>query len=276
MLHCAFCCNVTSPCIYCIATLNHLLWTQPPYQFITSQDHIYILTSIQAADDALACTLSDGILRDPYNRTGSIVANYQFQFDGPPQAGAIYTGGFSVCSNGSLALGPSTRWYRCMSGAFGNLYDRSIGEQCAEVRIVVSMSQGEGEDKKDGNDDGEEVTATPTKTDVEFGATRASPTGTAVLETELEGHSVTVLPTLTNESVSMVSESLTEVTHLSGTPQITDVPAGSTLASLTAGEEAATSATSSTDSEGFAASTRVPRRETFGAVVGIMGAALLL
>jgi hypothetical protein len=85
------------------------------------------------------CTLVDGVLRDQYSRTGSIVANQQFQFDGPPQAGAIYTGGFSVCKNNSLAIGGSARWWRCMSGEFGNLYDESIGDQCTEIRIVVDM-----------------------------------------------------------------------------------------------------------------------------------------
>lgn len=93
----------------------------------------------EAADGALLCTLEDGILRDQYSRTGSIVANQQFQFDGPPQAGAIYTGGFSVCKNSSLAIGGSTRWWRCMSGEFGNLYDEWIGEQCTEIRIVVDL-----------------------------------------------------------------------------------------------------------------------------------------
>ncbi|KAJ4990814.1 covalently-linked cell wall protein [Stagonosporopsis vannaccii] len=96
-------------------------------------------TAQQAADGALLCTLEDGILRDQYSRTGSVVANRQFQFDGPPQAGAIYTGGFSVCQNNSLAIGGSTRWWRCMSGAFGNLYDESIGDQCTEIRIVVDL-----------------------------------------------------------------------------------------------------------------------------------------
>ncbi|KAH9877956.1 hypothetical protein J1614_003173 [Plenodomus biglobosus] len=92
-------------------------------------------TAQEAADGQLLCTLNDGILHDQYKRTGSVVANRQFQFDGPPQAGAIYTGGFSVCKNGSLALGGSTRWWRCMSGAFGNLYDEYIGAQCHEIRI---------------------------------------------------------------------------------------------------------------------------------------------
>ncbi|KAF3042954.1 hypothetical protein E8E12_008404 [Didymella heteroderae] len=96
-------------------------------------------TAQEASDGALQCTLEDGILRDQYSRTGSVVANRQFQFDGPPQAGAIYTGGFSVCQNKSLAIGGSTRWWRCMSGAFGNLYDESIGDQCSEIRIIVDF-----------------------------------------------------------------------------------------------------------------------------------------
>lgn len=53
----------------------------------------------------LTLTLNGGILTDQANRTGYIASNFQFQFDGPPQNGAIYTGGFSLCSNGSLALG---------------------------------------------------------------------------------------------------------------------------------------------------------------------------
>ncbi|CAA9959449.1 hypothetical protein CFE70_002883 [Pyrenophora teres f. teres 0-1] len=89
----------------------------------------------EASDGDLLCTLEDGILHDQYGRTGAVVANRQFQFDGPPQAGSIYTGGWSVCANNSLAIGGSTRWWRCMSGAFGNLYDESIGAQCHEIRI---------------------------------------------------------------------------------------------------------------------------------------------
>jgi hypothetical protein len=96
---------------------------------------VYTDVNYQASDGELLCTLEDGILHDQYGRTGSIVANQQFQFDGPPQAGAIYTGGFSVCGNDSLAIGGSTRWWRCMSGAFGNLYDQWIGDQCHEIRI---------------------------------------------------------------------------------------------------------------------------------------------
>ncbi|GJC98882.1 covalently-linked cell wall protein [Colletotrichum higginsianum] len=86
---------------------------------------------------SLDLTLKDSVLTDSQNRTGSIVANFQFQFDGPPQAGVIYTSGFSVCSNGSLALGGSTTFYRCLSGNFYNLYDRHWAEQCSPIHLSV-------------------------------------------------------------------------------------------------------------------------------------------
>ncbi|EMD64987.1 hypothetical protein GGP41_003639 [Bipolaris sorokiniana] len=106
-------------------------------------------TAQQASDGELYCTLKDGILHDQFGRTGSIVANRQFQFDGPPQAGAIYTGGFSVCKNDSLAIGGSTRWWRCMSGAFGNLYDEWIGAQCHEIRIQAIFDKSSSSSSSD-------------------------------------------------------------------------------------------------------------------------------
>lgn len=81
--------------------------------------------------------LQDGVLTDAQNRTGYIAANHQFQFDGPAQTGAIYTAGWSVCSNGTLALGGETTFHQCLSGNFYNLYDETTGEQCNEVYINV-------------------------------------------------------------------------------------------------------------------------------------------
>ncbi|GKT91404.1 covalently-linked cell wall protein [Colletotrichum tofieldiae] len=52
-------------------------------------------------------------------------------------AGVIYTSGFSVCTNGSLALGGSTTFYRCLSGNFWNLYDRDWAEQCSPIHLSV-------------------------------------------------------------------------------------------------------------------------------------------
>ena len=76
-------------------------------------------------------------MTDQAGRTGYIAANDQFQFDKPPQAGAIYTAGWSVCSNGSIALGGSAIFYQCLSGSFYNLYDTSQGGQCAPIYIDV-------------------------------------------------------------------------------------------------------------------------------------------
>lgn len=91
------------------------------------------------AAGVLNLTLADGVLLDSQGRTGYIASNYQFQFDKPAQAGAIYTSGFSVCANGSLALGGSNIFYQCLSGNFYNLYDRHWAPQCSPVTIDVLM-----------------------------------------------------------------------------------------------------------------------------------------
>ncbi|KXL43929.1 hypothetical protein M433DRAFT_151342 [Acidomyces richmondensis BFW] len=85
--------------------------------------------------NTLAMTLANGVLKDSHGRTGYIASNYQFQFDDPPQAGAIYTAGFSVCGNGSLALGGSTVFYQCLSGDFYNLYNEDWAPQCSPITI---------------------------------------------------------------------------------------------------------------------------------------------
>jgi hypothetical protein len=89
-------------------------------------------------------SLSNSILTDPRGRTGYIAANYQFQFDGPPQAGAIYTAGFSLCGNGSLALGGSAVFWQCLSGSFYNLYDRDWAGQCSPVTLNTYDCTGGG------------------------------------------------------------------------------------------------------------------------------------
>jgi Yeast PIR protein repeat len=89
----------------------------------------------------LELTLKDGILKDAQGRTGYIASNFQFQFDAPPQAGAIFTSGFSVCGNGSLALGGSNIFYQCLSGNFYNLYDRYWAAQCSPVTIETLTLQ---------------------------------------------------------------------------------------------------------------------------------------
>ena len=80
--------------------------------------------------------MKDGVLTDIKGRIGSIVANRQFQFDGPPpQAGAIYAGGWSITPEGNLALGNDDVFYQCLSGDFYNLYDEKIGGQCHPIHL---------------------------------------------------------------------------------------------------------------------------------------------
>ena len=97
-----------------------------------------LFVQLQVVDSAVTVSLKNGILHDSLGRTGDIVANHQFQFDGPPQAGSIYTGGWSICANDSLALGGSAIFYKCASGNFYNLYDISIGDQCIPCYIVIA------------------------------------------------------------------------------------------------------------------------------------------
>lgn len=112
---------------------------QPDYSgpFQISVTNVSSSAKVKRQAKTLTITLSGGVLKDDQQRTGYIAANYQFQFDGPPQAGAIYTSGFSVCGNGTLALGGSAIFYQCYSGGFYNLYDRSWAAQCSPIYIEV-------------------------------------------------------------------------------------------------------------------------------------------
>jgi len=85
----------------------------------------------------LTITLKNGVLTDGIGRTGYIADNYQFQYDKPAQHGALFTGGFSICPNGSIALGDSAVFWSCNSGAFSNLYDRWWAAQCLPVHLVA-------------------------------------------------------------------------------------------------------------------------------------------
>lgn len=104
---------------------------------VTSDDATDPVTAVSCrVDGTLALNLKDGILTDSKGRIGSIVANRQFQFDGPPpQAGAIYAAGWSITPEGNLALGDDDIFYQCLSGDFYNLYDESIGAQCHPVYL---------------------------------------------------------------------------------------------------------------------------------------------
>lgn len=88
--------------------------------------------------DSLVMTLNNTQLRDGKGRVGAIVANRQFQFDGPPpQSGSIYAAGWSITDDGLLALGNSAIFYQCKSGDFYNLYDENVAAQCEPVHLSV-------------------------------------------------------------------------------------------------------------------------------------------
>ncbi|AGO12249.1 AaceriAEL111Cp [[Ashbya] aceris (nom. inval.)] len=88
------------------------------------------------SEGTLELTLKDGVLYDGAGRIGAIVANRQFQFDGPPpQAGTIYAKGWSITQDGNLALGDSDIFYQCLSGSFYNLYDENIAPQCSPIKL---------------------------------------------------------------------------------------------------------------------------------------------
>jgi hypothetical protein len=95
-------------------------------------------------EGSLLVTLKDGVLKDAQDRTGNIVANYQFQFDAPLQDNAIYTSGFSVCDDRTLAIGENKTFYQCLSGDFYNLYDRDWAEQCKPINIITTSCSGGG------------------------------------------------------------------------------------------------------------------------------------
>lgn len=111
-------------------------------------------------DSTLRLTVSNHTLLDALGRTGYIASNHQFQFDGPPQSGAIYTSGWSLCPvkdqsdpatayldfGLTLALGGSTTFWQCLSGSFYNLYTENWAAQCSAVEIrIVGFVQCEDE-----------------------------------------------------------------------------------------------------------------------------------
>lgn len=110
--------------------------------------------------NALQLSLSGGTLKDALGRTGYIAANNQFQFDSPPQTGAIYTAGWSVCGNGSLAIGGTVIFQQCLSGGFYNLYLNNNAPQCSPIYIQV-ISTGSGASGAVSQQSDGQPTATP-------------------------------------------------------------------------------------------------------------------
>jgi len=133
---------------------------------------------------ALTLTLQGSNLKDQAGRTGYIAANYQFQFDAPVQAGAKQTSGFSLCSNGSLALGSSAIFYQCLSGNFYNLYSQSTGAQCSPVYIMAVNQGGSASQMSDGQPN---ATPKPAVSQISDGQPQASSAASKVVSQISDG-----------------------------------------------------------------------------------------
>lgn len=157
----------------------------------------------------LVLTLNNGVLLDQSGRTGYIASNYQFQFDKPPQTGAIYTAGFSVCGNGSLALGGSAIWYSCASGGFSNLYDTNWAPQCQPIYIVTTSSSGSSSGSSASGAASEASEGQPQATSTITEASEGQPRATSVSQ-RTDGQPIATAP------VSEASEGQPRVTSTAG------------------------------------------------------------
>ncbi|KAK4982722.1 hypothetical protein LTR66_009130 [Elasticomyces elasticus] len=166
-------------------------------------------------DNALTLTLSSGVLTDSKGRIGYIASNRQFQFDGPPQAGAIYTAGWSYCgNNNTLALGGSTVFYQCLSGSFYNLYDQSTGKQCSQVYLAIlggaSVTQ---------SSDGQPA-AKSGASQLSDGQVTASPRASQLSDGQVTASAVSRLPTAS--PVTQISDGQIQATSAKPVTQISD------------------------------------------------------
>ena len=216
---------------------------------------------LQVVDSAVTVTLKNGILHDSLGRTGDIVANHQFQFDGPPQAGSIYTGGWSVCANDSLALGGSAIFYKCASGNFYNLYDISIGDQCIPCYIVIAPATQASPTTSSPVAASGSVNSNSHRKST-MGSTASSASGT-----------ISVISSISASALVSANNAITTGVLSSGfaTAAIT------TSSSSVSGAATAASGTAQSSSSAAAAvATVAPGRIVFGAVAGIFGAAFVL
>ena len=216
---------------------------------------------LQVVDSAVTVTLKNGILHDSLGRTGDIVANHQFQFDGPPQAGSIYTGGWSICANDSLALGGSAIFYKCASGNFYNLYDISIGDQCIPCYIVIApVTQASPTT-------GSPVAASSSANSNShrkstMGSTASSASGTISVESSISASAlVSANSAITTGVLSLGFATATITTSSKRVSGAATAPSGTVQSAPSAAAAIATIA---------------PGRTVFGAVAGLLSAAFVL
>lgn len=164
----------------------------------------------------LTLSLQNGNLKDQAGRTGYIASNYQFQFDAPVQAGARETSGFSLCNNGSLALGSTAIWYQCLSGTFYNLYSQSTGAQCIPI-YITAVRQGGASQIPDGQP--QASSARPAVSQISDGQPQAS-SPRPVISQISDGQPQAGTPAPSRPVVSQISDGQPQA----GTPRPTPGP----------------------------------------------------
>ncbi|KXT06482.1 hypothetical protein AC578_6030 [Pseudocercospora eumusae] len=225
---------------------------------------------------ALYLTLSGGILKDQDGRTGYIAANRQFQFDKPAQTGAIYTAGWSVCANNSLAIGDDAIFQQCLSGTFYNLYDEASSAQCSPVYIEAingGSSKGGASQVPDG-----QVTAASQLSDGQVTATAVNPVS-QISDGQIQGP--------TGNPVTQISDGQIQGPTASPVHQISDgqmarAPTGSPVSQISDGQvqvptngSSVSPATPSVQPYTGAAALPAMRAELFGLAAGILAFAML-
>lgn len=232
-------------------------------------------------------TLMAGILKDSVGRIGSIVANRQFQFDNPTQAGAVYTSGWSICGNGSLAVAGNALFYQCLSGNFYNLYDRSQGNQCSPVYIVASGAAPAGPSGSVSQvPDGQPQASTARVSQISDGQVQATTKASAVSSRPISGISdgQVQAPTSASRPLSQISDGQIQgpTSTMRSVSQISDgqvqAPKSSMMSSrplsqISDGQVQAPTSTRPIVTFTGAAS---PLRGSFALVAGMVGAVAML
>jgi len=212
----------------------------------------------------LTLSLEDGDLTDQAGRTGYIASNAQFQFDAPIQPNARESTGFSLCSNGTLALDSSAIWYQCLSGDFYNLYSESLGGQCVPIYIQAVMTDDSGASQI--SDGQPQVTQPPVVSQISDGQPQAS---TPVISQISDGQpQVTFTPPV----VSQISDGQPQATFSppvvsqisDGQPQVTFTPIGNITAPINATMSAPAEYT------GAAAAGNAPMGALFAGLLGLL------
>ena len=217
----------------------------------------------------MVINLLNGQLHDASGRTGYIAANYQFQFDNPPQTGAIYTGGFSSCSNGSLALGGSAVFYECLSGSFYNLYDRQWAPQCEPILIDILPCGSSGDPVGQQSDGQPTGTGIATITQISDGQPQA-PTATVEPITQLSDGQPQA-PTATVKPITQLSDGQPQAPAPTSTVN-SSFPSSQTATSTAVGSFATTgSSAPATGATSPASATTSPAQATSGAGNTLVG-----